>query len=235
MTIHFRELADRSRQRGIGIDTDFLTPEEYREYLAIAPSLQYADPCVYEEEWERKLVHFGPGKAQFSVLRMDSLAGDYVHLSHRDYLGALLGLGLERRVIGDIFVQDAHAFLLIKSSMAEFVLNTLQQVGRAGVRTCLVDELPIRDLIRIQKEEIVVSSLRLDRFLSTSFRVSRSQAQNDIRTGLVQVDGAEETRVHATLVNDQRISYRRHGKIRFYQVLRNTKGGSLVLSIGRYQ
>lgn len=113
-------------------------------------------------------------------------------LSHRDYLGSILGLGIERRLIGDILVRDDGADIFIVPETADFLLREYHQVGRTEVKT---EEVSVRDVIipemRCEMIRDTVSSVRLDSVISSAFRVSRSNAAEAIRRGLVSVDHAE--------------------------------------------
>ena len=113
-------------------------------------------------------------------------------LSHRDYLGSILGLGIERRLTGDILVRDDGADIFIVPEIADFLLREYHQVGRTSVKTELV---PVSEVIVPEAHcEIIrdtVSSVRLDSVISSAFRISRKTASEAIRSGLVSVDHIE--------------------------------------------
>ena len=73
-----------------------------------------------------------PPKAFFEVLRVKKPAISR-ELSHRDYLGSMLGLGIDRRVTGDILVRDDGADIIIVPEIADFLLDEYVQVGRTHV------------------------------------------------------------------------------------------------------
>lgn len=113
-------------------------------------------------------------------------------LSHRDYLGSLLGLGIERRLTGDILVRPGGADIFIVPGIEEFLLNELHRVGSVEVRT---ESVPVSEVIvpeaRVEYIRDSVSSVRLDSVVSSAFRLSRGKAAEAIRKGLVSVDHAE--------------------------------------------
>ena len=103
-------------------------------------------------------------------------------LTHRDYLGSILGLGIERRLVGDILVRDDGADIIIVPEIADFLVKEYHQAGRTEVKTTVVE---LSDLIVPEgRTEIIkdtVSSLRLDSVISSAFRLSRGKAAEAIR------------------------------------------------------
>ena len=113
-------------------------------------------------------------------------------LSHRDYLGSILGLGIDRSVTGDILVRDDGADIIIMPEIADFLKREYSQVGRTVVKvsTVPIEELIIPD-IRTEVIKDTVPSLRLDCVISSAFRISRAKAAEAIRAGIVSVDHIE--------------------------------------------
>ena len=113
-------------------------------------------------------------------------------LSHRDYLGSLLGLGIERRLTGDILVRKDGADIFIIPGIEEFLLKELHRIGSVEVKTeaVSVDEFILPEA-RFEYIKDSVSSVRLDSVVSSAFRISRGKAAEAIRKGLVSVDHVE--------------------------------------------
>lgn len=234
MIHHLEDLANQSFYQSRGIDSDFLTPEEFSNFLQRKNSFAFAEPKVYKEDWERKLIHFGPGSAEIDIIHIQSKAGNFIKLKHPDYLGSLTGLGIDRKLIGDIIASEDEAYVFAKSSISPYILSQLDQVGKASVELSLVDEIPDHALPKSTIREHVLSSLRLDRFVSTCFKESRKEAVMAIESGLIFIDGLEERKTHTLLEEGQRVSYRRKGKVRFLSVLRKTKKDSFLVQVEHY-
>ena len=113
-------------------------------------------------------------------------------LSHRDYLGSLLGLGIDRRLTGDILVRPDGADIFIVPGIEEFLLKELHRIGPVEVKT---EAVPVEELIvpeaRVEFIKDSLSSVRLDSVVSSAFRISRGKAAEAVRKGLVSVDHAE--------------------------------------------
>lgn len=141
-------------------------------------------------------------------------------LTHRDYLGSILALGIDRNVTGDILVRDDGADIIILKSMAEFLLSNYTAAGRTTLATEIV---PIGELelgaIKTSIKRDTLASMRLDNAVSSVFPMSRGKAQEFIQSGLVFVNNVQCTKPDKTIETGDKI------------VLRG-KGRAIVLSCG---
>ena len=131
---------------------------------------------------------------------------------HRDYLGAILGLGIRREWVGDILVQAHGAFVFCLPSV-EPELRALEQVGRAGVKAAAVplSAVPVPER-RVRPVTFTVQSARLDAVVSGMFRLSRTSAAAQIRAGAVHLNYAECLRPDAPVAAGDVLSLRGAGK-----------------------
>ena len=161
----------------------------------------------------------------------------YVTLSHRDFLGALLGLGLERSVVGDIHLTDGAqgAYVWVEESIAPFVCSELRSVGRDTVKVkevTLPDGFsPVRKTIPIRD---TVASPRLDAVVASLCSLSREQARETVERGLVELNYESEERGDRTVTAPAVISVRGHGKFRVTSLSELTKKGRLRLVAEKY-
>lgn len=111
-------------------------------------------------------------------------------LGHRDYLGSVLGLGLERDVLGDILVIDPHsAYIFCKGEIAPFLLESLTHVGSDPVKVkALPSDTPLAVEKKTQPIHDTVASPRLDCVVAALCNLARERAQTAVRSGLVEVD-----------------------------------------------
>ena len=113
--------------------------------------------------------------------------------SHRDVLGSVLGLGLERDVIGDIFVKDKEAYLFCAEHISSFLTEQLTQVRHTNV-VCCIAEAEASDFAKeYQVVSRTVSSIRIDAIAAAAFGISRSSAATGISGGKVFINGREIT------------------------------------------
>ena len=155
---------------------------------------------------------------------------------HRRYLGAIIKLGLEREKVGDIFVRNLGADIIVKNEIVNFLIQNLNQLTRfqsAEISEHSIDEL---EDVEIQKQEIsaVVISLRLDNIVSVLARTSRSKAVEIIEQERVFVNYKLETKSSKTINVGDTITIRGKGKFEFKEIAGNTKKGRYVVKIDKY-
>ncbi len=156
-------------------------------------------------------------------------------LSHRDYLGSILGLGLSRSKIGDILVYKNGADIIIDSELEEFLLANYFKAGRTELSLSAV---PIEELnlseVRTEIIKDTLASLRLDAFLASAFRSSRARAQEAIRQGLVFVNHAECLKPDKELEEGDIVVLRGKGKCVLEEIGGTSKKDRTFISIKKY-
>lgn len=156
-------------------------------------------------------------------------------LSHRDYLGALTGLGVKREIAGDILVRENGADLIVLSEMADYLAANFEQAGRV---TLTARKLLLSDLIlpegRREEFRDTVASLRLDNLVAAAFSISRSDAAEAIQRGLVSVNSLILQKPDAPVREGDRIVSRGKGKVLLAQVGGTTKKGRISVTLERF-
>ena len=156
-------------------------------------------------------------------------------LSHRDYLGSLLGLGIDRSVTGDILVRPDGADIIICPDIAGFLLSEYTQAGRTHIST---ETVPISELIipSVRTETIrdTVPSCRLDTVISSAFRLSRAKAAEAIRAGIVSVDHIECLKPDAHVEEGSSLVLKGKGKAVLREVGGESKKGRIWIVIERF-
>lgn len=156
-------------------------------------------------------------------------------LSHRDYLGSMLGLGIDRSVTGDILVRDDGADIIVMPEISDFLLREYRQVGRTVVK---VSSAPIEELIipdvRTEIVKDTVPSLRLDNVAASAFRISRAKAAEAIRAGLVSVDHIECLKTDARLEEGSILVLKGKGKAILSEIGGESKKNRIWIKIERY-
>lgn len=161
----------------------------------------------------------------------------YQKLTHRDFLGALLGLGLDRSVLGDIVVLDTEssAIVFCEDRIVLFLLQEWHQVGKDKVsveRFALpTDFAPQR---RVELLSDTVASARLDSIVASLCRMSRERAKTAVESGMVEMDFVCETRPDKSVENECLISVRGYGKYRVISTLERTKKGRYRLQAEKF-
>ena len=156
-------------------------------------------------------------------------------LTHRDYLGALLGLGLERSVIGDILVGEHGAEIIAMKSISDYLIANFEKAGSASLKIT-VDSIKNLEPPKIKTEFIreSVASLRLDNMLSAVFGVSRSDAVEAISRGMVFLNDTEATKPDARIAEGDKLVLRGKGKAYFREQSGTTRKGRLSVLFEKY-
>ena len=144
-----------------------------------------------------------------------------------------MGLGIERELIGDIVLREAGAYIFCVERMADFICQSLVQIGRTDVR-CVRAEPPQGALRETREVRLQLSSPRLDAIAAHLFHLSRGDAQQLFRQGRVMVDDAPCERPDYQLRDGQVISVRGYGRAQYLGVDGQSKKGKDVVRIALY-
>ena len=157
-------------------------------------------------------------------------------LTHRDYLGSILGLGLERDAIGDILIPDTHnAILLTDARVGDFLKTSLEKVATDTVKVCRVPEgTALAGTRRLQPISDTVASQRLDCVVAALCNLSREKAQMAVRAGLCELDYEAVEDCSATVTAPAVISVRGYGKFAVHAFDGTTRKGRVRLVAGKY-
>ncbi len=161
--------------------------------------------------------------------------GNFARLSHRDCLGAVLGLGLEREIVGDIIATKDFARIIVDKKMADFFVMNLTQIGTVAVKTTL-DELeniePKEE--RVKEIRATVASLRADSIAAAGFGMSRSKAATDISAEKVQLNWQTVKNASQTIKQGDVLSMRGRGRLEVTEITGQTKKGRIGVLLKRY-
>ena len=157
-------------------------------------------------------------------------------LSHRDYLGSVLGLGLERDAVGDILIPDAHsAILFTDARVGGFLAVSLTKVATDTVKVSRLPEgVPLAGTRRLQPISDTVASQRLDCVVAALCNLSREKAQLAVKAGIVELDYEAVEDCSATVDAPAVISVRGYGKFAVHAFDGVTKKGRVRLVAGKY-
>ncbi len=237
------ELSRTAYQRGIVTFSDFLNLNELNILHTIPKHELHAAYVTFGgyDYSERQMVAFLPDALCYnyeypiSILKISPLHKKFSEtLSHRDYLGAILNLGIERSKIGDILVEEDCAILFVHHSLEVFFLDELRRIRHTSVMTNIEDAKEF--IYRPKTREIkgTVSSLRLDSLLALAFSSSRSKLVAYIEGGKVFVNGKLITSNGYQIKETDIISVRGLGRFRYVETVSETKKGRYFVTLELY-
>ena len=163
------------------------------------------------------------------------LSAPFGSLGHRDYMGAVLGLGVGREWVGDILVQDKGAWLYCLPSVQRHLLS-LDKVGRFGVQA---EAMPLEAVPkperRVEARSFTVQSLRLDAVLAGLFSLSRTEAARQIAAGAVSLNYTETLKADCPVREGDVLSLRGAGKGRVTEIGGSSRKGRLFVTAEIYR
>lgn len=237
------ELSEVCYQRNVPTYTDFLNLNEQTIFLTLAHSITGSHVVLtggYELA-ERKIVCFLPYYADLSsdipicCLKAAPVNEKFAQqLTHRDYLGALMNLGIERSKIGDIVLDGAGCFIMCMQDMSDYIMKELSFVKHTKISTCLVTQSDFRYEPKYETITGSVASVRLDTVVALAFQISRGKSSDYIAGERVFINSRLSTSNHETLKSGDVVSVRGLGKFRYQGVKNETKKKRLFVVVDKF-
>ena len=168
-----------------------------------------------------------------TALEFTYRAGD--DLRHRDFLGALMALGIRRDTIGDILTGKGRTVVFVLDEIVPYLLTQVDKIGRVGVKIGYADlcDLPVPD--DIEEQVYTLSSLRLDAFVAAAAHLSREKAARLIKSEMVMVNHVTEIGISALLKEGDTVTIRKYGKYVLAAMIGTSKKGKLRIAVRHYQ
>lgn len=155
-------------------------------------------------------------------------------LTHREYLGTIMSLGIERRKIGDIAVSDGGAYIFASSDIAGYIA-AIDKISRCGVKAEIV---PLSECEIAEPEfellDIVAASMRLDAVVASVLKLSRKNAADYIAGGRCFVNHLEIVRTDYGLNEGDLLSLRGFGRVEIIAAGNETRSGRLHIKIKKF-
>ncbi|MDL2325239.1 YlmH/Sll1252 family protein [Ruminococcaceae bacterium OttesenSCG-928-A16] len=188
--------------------------------------------CIFDEtDAASALPHNFPFVAVLAKLG----AAQQTTLTHRDYLGAVLGAGVKRECVGDIINTDDGTVLLLQRTMLPFLQEQLTQVGRASIELVECDLPTIKSPAPQDVETASVSSLRADAVLAAMLNLNRAGAAAIITKGLLQINHLQVSAGHYTICEGDVFSVRGTGKFVLHKIGGKSRKDRTFIEFIRYR
>lgn len=232
------ELSHRAFERGYTTFSEFLNIDEISQMqknkiygATLYGGYNNAERCVAGfgeeiEEYEFPIVciKIEPAQQKFAD-----------KLTHRDFLGSLMNLGINRNTLGDIKIKDNVGYLFCLESISQYILDSTTRIKHTTVKCELIDELPnfINELP--EAEEIIVSSTRADAIVSSIYKLSRNASTQLFNQEKVFINSKVAYKESLMLKSGDVVSVRGFGKFIFEDIERKTKKDRCVVSVRIYK
>lgn len=192
---------------------------------------------------ERKIALISPSELQpvvaeqLSYIRVDlPKVGQKKQLNHRDYLGSIMNLGIDRKLIGDILVFDQFGIIICTQSIAKYLTDNLLKIGNVSVVTKILEDVDewTSYVPKYRQITTTVASTRVDSVIKAGTKLTRSNSLAYIKSGKVFVNSKEISSASLILKEEDVVSIRGIGKFRLTGIKHMTKKGRVVIEIDLY-
>ncbi len=241
----FTELAGRAFAQNIFTFTDFLSLPELDLFYQNEPQLRYAGVTVFggADGTDRKVIRFGnPEELGYEeafpivCIAIEPLLEKFgENLNHRDYLGALMNLGIERENLGDIFIEGKTGYVFCLERIADYITEALTQVRHTHVKSRILENEEKFVQKEIEEISVLSASERIDGIVAKVYNLSRSQSIEYFRAKKIYVNSRLCENNSYQLKQEDVISVRGFGKFVYYGIEYHTKKGKLSVKVGIYR
>lgn len=237
----FAELAEKARG-GYFTFTDFLSVAEQAILSDMRRTLGTYAAFGGAEGAERVMVRFGDEEelgysTPFPIvcLKIEPKSQKFAdRLTHRDFLGATLNLGIERATLGDIVIRENVGYLFCKEDIAPYIAESLTRVKHTDVRLSVTEDIPSGELYKTKRRRLQAVGERLDAVVAKLFSLSRDESNLYFKRGLVFADGRLIESNSYVPKRGERISVRGLGRFIYLGYESTTKKGRLNIDVDLY-
>lgn len=236
-----KELADKAWRNHVYTFTGFLGLSELSCYYETERELSFIPAVIFGgyEDAERAMIRFGSVELfgyeeEFPItcLEIRPLAQKFAEdLSHRDFLGALMNLGIERSTFGDIILKDNVGYLFCSETVAPFIAGNLDRVKHTPVLCEKAGEIPAQREEDLTEVRIQTSSERIDGVVSKVYKLSRSECAELFRQKKIFVNGRMCENNSRMLKPQDRVSVRGYGRFIYAQMQGVSRKGKLNAAV----
>ncbi len=239
------ELSRKSYEHNIYTYTGFLSMAEQDIFYGMPMEEKGKDYALSggREGCERQMLRFGsPGSLGYEedfpivCLAVKPLSEKFAEaLAHRDILGALMNLGIDRSNLGDIFVEGKSAWLFCTEKIAPYLIENLHKVRHTNVTCGMADagkELPAKEP---EEMHFTVASERADGVVAKIYNLSRNQSLELFRGKKIYVNGRLNENNSYAMKSGDIVSVRGFGRFVYYGAAHETKKGKWSVSAGVYR
>lgn len=242
---------EQSKQKERIETTDFLDMYQIALVKSFLKKIEFYNYNMYGgfKNSERKLLIIFPEKYNLDMVEknyakiikairitLPEKTENELEYTHRIYLGGIIKVGMKREKVGDILVYKNGADIIVKTEMAESLINELTSLTRfegAKFEVTEINQLNEPE-IKIEDINIIVPSLRLDNFVSDLAKTSRSKALQIINSERVFINGQSETKASKQVKIGDVITVRGKGRFIVKELVGNTKSGRFIIKIEKY-
>ena len=238
------ELAEKSYRNNQYVFTNFLNMAEMNAFYELRKEISYIPFTAFggTENCERLMIRFGSEEMfgyeepfPIACIQTEPLIEKFAdNFTHRDFLGAIMNLGIEREIVGDIAIKGKKAYIFCTEKIAPYIAENLVQVKHTSMKCKVLPEAP--DILKpvLERREVTAASERIDAVLGKLMNLSRSQSILAFREKKVFVNGRQCENNSYQLKTGDVVTCRGFGKFIYQGVRHETKKGKICAEVSVY-
>lgn len=239
---HLSDLADETAFQYYCTFSDFLNLNEQSVFFEnrdkfLHVSFEMSGGCECAERRMIKFFNDYCGELPYPIvcIKIQAVSEKFSdRFTHRDFLGAVLNLGISRSKIGDMIIEDNKAYMFVSEPISQYICDSLEKVKHTKV-TAVLSEIPQAAVSpKFKTKQGTVSSIRIDSLISLAFNLSRTNAVRYIAQGLVFINGKLVTGNHTIPKNNDIISVRTLGRFKLETTDLKSKKDKFIVKIHVY-
>ncbi|GCD08931.1 YlmH family RNA-binding protein [Clostridium tagluense] len=235
----FNKMQIAQKTNKIIFTNDFLSPIVWNQILVLCENYKIKSFAngIFEESDRRMLAFSSEGVPLTYPINLLKISNNskFRTLQHKDYLGAIMSLGIKREKLGDLIIRDKICYVPVCSDISSYIISNLNDIGNCP---CEVNEYPYtsQDLPQGQFQEkiIIATSLRLDGMVSAICNVSRNNSVGLISTGKILVNYFQCLKKDKIIKCNDTITIRGYGKVVVAEIIGSTQKDRLKVAIKQY-
>jgi len=240
----FTELADKSYKCNQYFFTDFLSLEDAALLRRTMEEEKFTDFSMFggANGCMREMAKFGNVDSigyelsyPILTIKVKPLLQKFADaLTHRDFLGALMNLGIKREKIGDIIIRNNEGYIFVVDAIADYIVENLTKIKHTNVSAEVIDGAKIDISYETKESEVLVPSLRIDAIIAKKCNMSRSKVIEIMREKKVFLGGRVIESNSYMVKEGDVITVRGYGKMIFKHISGETKKGKIYVTIEEY-
>lgn len=235
----FNKIQIAEKTNKIIFTNDFLPPAIWNQILVICENYEIRPFTngIFKDA-DRRMLSFSkegvPTKYPINLLKIRNKS-KFAKIDHKDYLGAIMSLGIKREKLGDLIIQDSVCYAPVCSDISDYIINNLNKIKNCPCEVTEHDyiqhDLPER---KFQEKVIITTSFRLDGLVSAMCNISRNSSVELISSGKILVNYFHCLKKDKVIENNDTLTIRGYGKFKVVEIMGSTQKGRLKVVIKQY-
>lgn len=225
-----------ARNKGITVFTnEFYTPDIWNSLENIDISDININSYGIFPSSDRRIIAFNNscGNYPIKLLKIECNT-KFMNLNHKDYLGAIMSLGIKRNKLGELIVTDNCGFVAVHDDIVDFILNNLLRIKNLYCKCTIIENNEEVPVLNYEAKNIMIASTRIDCIVASLCNISRSKSGDMVERGKILVNYMEIINKNYLVKEKSKITIRGFGKYEVNKIYGTTKNGRLKLNVFKY-